>query len=247
MWTSAAIFRRVHIVWQKKHGTGNRESKKKDGAVVETTSIYLDMTAEENLKQQYSILGIPSFDGIDEILTLVGLEQTGKKKAKNFPLGMRQRLGIAISLAGDPDFLVLDEPTNGLDPQGIIEIRELILKLNRERQITVLISSHILAVTLIYLAGVLTGGIIGFLTFAPPNHSIGEIAIAGMIGWLASVSYVSIFTLVGMISSSKSKTSILCILTIVFDSPWRLAIYSLFLSIALTAIGMATFCKKDLK
>lgn len=214
---------------------------------METTSIYLDMTAEENLKQQYSILGIPSFDGIDEILTLVGLEQTGKKKAKNFPLGMRQRLGIAISLAGDPDFLVLDEPTNGLDPQGIIEIRELILKLNRERQITVLISSHILAVTLIYLAGVLTGGIIGFLTFAPPNHSIGEIAIAGMIGWLASVSYVSIFTLVGMISSSKSKTSILCILTIVFDSPWRLAIYSLFLSIALTAIGMATFCKKDLK
>lgn len=120
------------------------KSRRRMGAIVETPSIYLEMTAEENLKQQYRILGLPSFDGIDEILKLVGLEQTKKKKAKNFSLGMRQRLGIAISLAGSPDFLVLDEPTNGLDPQGIIEIRELILKLNREQQITVLISSHIL-------------------------------------------------------------------------------------------------------
>lgn len=114
------------------------------GAVVETPSIYLDMTAEDNLRQQYRILGLPSFDTIPELLDLVGLKHTGKKKAKNFSLGMRQRLGIAVALAGDPDFLVLDEPVNGLDPQGIIEIRELILKLNRERQITVLISSHIL-------------------------------------------------------------------------------------------------------
>ena len=123
---------------------GISKSRRRMGAVVETPSIYLDMTAEENLKQQYRILGLPSFQGIPELLKLVGLENTGKKKAKNFSLGMKQRLGIAISLAGDPDFLVLDEPTNGLDPQGIIEIRELILKLNRERQITVLISSHIL-------------------------------------------------------------------------------------------------------
>ncbi len=114
------------------------------GAVVETPSIYLDMTAEDNLKQQYRILGMPSFDGITELLKLVGLENTGRKKAKNFSLGMRQRLGIAVALCGDPDFLVLDEPINGLDPQGIIEIRELILKLNREQKITVLISSHIL-------------------------------------------------------------------------------------------------------
>lgn len=114
------------------------------GAVVETPSIYMDMTAEDNLKQQYLILGLPSYDGIPELLKLVGLENTGKKKAKNFSLGMKQRLGIAIALAGGPDFIVLDEPTNGLDPQGIVEIRELILKLNRERQITVLISSHIL-------------------------------------------------------------------------------------------------------
>ena len=119
-------------------------SRRRMGAVVETPSIYLDMTAEDNLKQQYSILGMPSFDGIGELLKLVGLENTGRKKAKNFSLGMRQRLGIAVALCGNPDFLVLDEPINGLDPQGIIEIRELILKLNRERQITVLISSHIL-------------------------------------------------------------------------------------------------------
>ena len=120
------------------------KSRRRMGAVVETPSIYMDMTAEENLKQQYLIPGLPSYDGIPELLKLVGLENTGKKKAKNFSLGMKQRLGIAIALAGDPDFLVLDEPVNGLDPQGIVEMRELILKLNRERQITVLISSHIL-------------------------------------------------------------------------------------------------------
>lgn len=120
------------------------KSRRRMGAVVETPSVYLNMTARENLQQQYRILGLPSYDGLDEILKLVGLEDTGKKKAKNFSLGMRQRLGIAIALVGDPDFLVLDEPVNGLDPQGIIEIRELILRLNREKQITVLISSHIL-------------------------------------------------------------------------------------------------------
>lgn len=120
------------------------KSRRRMGAIVETPSVYLDMSAEDNLKQQYRILGLPSFDGLHAILKMVGLENTGKKKAKNFSLGMRQRLGIAIALVGDPDFLVLDEPVNGLDPQGIIEIRELILKLNREQQITVLISSHIL-------------------------------------------------------------------------------------------------------
>ena len=120
------------------------KARRRMGAVVETPSIYLEMTAEENLRQQYQILGIPSTEGIAELLELVRLSDTGKKKAGNFSLGMRQRLGIAIALAGDPDFLVLDEPVNGLDPQGIIEMRELILKLNRERRITFLISSHIL-------------------------------------------------------------------------------------------------------
>ena len=120
------------------------KSRRRMGAVVETAAIYMDMTAEENLKYQYLLMGIPSYHGIPELLKLVGLENTGKKKAGNFSLGMRQRLGIAIALAGDPDFLVLDEPVNGLDPQGIVEIRELILRLNREQQITILISSHIL-------------------------------------------------------------------------------------------------------
>ena len=131
------------------YGTENRDkaivkARRRMGAVVETPSLYPDMTAEENLKMQYRVLGLPSFEGIGELLSLVGLENTGRKKARHFSLGMKQRLGIAVALAGDPDFLVLDEPVNGLDPQGIIEIRELILKLNRERQISVLISSHIL-------------------------------------------------------------------------------------------------------
>lgn len=120
------------------------KARRRIGAVVETPSIYLSMTAEENLKQQYQILGLPSYDGLPELLELVRLQNTGKKKARDFSLGMRQRLGIAVALAGDPDFLILDEPANGLDPQGIVEIRELILRLNREKQITILISSHIL-------------------------------------------------------------------------------------------------------
>ena len=120
------------------------KSRHRMGAVVETPSIYLDMTAEDNLRQQALVLGLPSYDSIPEILKLVGLENTGKKKARNFSLGMKQRLGIAVALIGNPDFIVLDEPINGLDPQGIVEIRELILKLNREHGITVLISSHIL-------------------------------------------------------------------------------------------------------
>ena len=119
-------------------------ARKRMGAVVETPSIYPEFSAEDNLKEQYRVLGMPDFGGVDALLKLVGLEGTGRKKAKNFSLGMKQRLGIAIALCGDPDFLVLDEPVNGLDPQGIVEMRELILKLNREHRITVLISSHIL-------------------------------------------------------------------------------------------------------
>lgn len=165
------------------------------GALIERATIYPDMTAEENLRQQALILGLPSFDSIPEILRLVGLEDqierpvrekeqigssaggkrvtkssagerrlikknaagkipteisvvTEKKEKRDqllawkFSLGMKQRLGIAMALLGNPDFLVLDEPTNGLDPQGIIELRELILKLNREQGITFLIASH---------------------------------------------------------------------------------------------------------
>lgn len=120
------------------------KSRRRIGAIIENPAIIRDMSAKDNLKHQYRVLGLPSFEGIDEILKLVGLSDTGKKKAENFSLGMRQRLAIGIALCGDPDFLILDEPTNGLDPQGIVEIRELILKLNREKQVTILISSHIL-------------------------------------------------------------------------------------------------------
>ena len=94
--------------------------RRRMGAMVETPSIYLDLSAADNLRMQYRVLGMPSFAGVEELLRLVGLENAGEKKAKHFSLGMRQRLGIAVALAGDPDFLVLDEPANGLDPQGIV-------------------------------------------------------------------------------------------------------------------------------
>lgn len=114
-------------------------------AIVETPAIYTNMTAMENLAEQCLILGIKP-DKNSALLATVGLSDVAntRRKAGNFSLGMRQRLGIAMSLLGNPEFMILDEPLNGLDPQGIIDIRELILKLNRERGITFLISSHIL-------------------------------------------------------------------------------------------------------
>lgn len=117
--------------------------RKKIGAVVETPSIYLEMTAKDNLLLQYKLHGMEP-TGLDDLLKLVGLPNTGNKKAKNFSLGMRQRLSIAFSLVSDPDFLILDEPINGLDPEGIKEVRDLLIKLHSERGITILISSHIL-------------------------------------------------------------------------------------------------------
>ena len=126
------------------HSNNITDVRKRMGAIIETPSIYGEMTAKDNLIEQYKLVGMSSLNGIDDLLKLVGLESTGKKKAKNFSLGMKQRLGIAIALANNPDFLILDEPINGLDPQGIIEIRELILKLNKEKRITILISSHYL-------------------------------------------------------------------------------------------------------
>lgn len=121
------------------------KARSRIGAIVETPSIYLNMSAYDNLKQQCILLGKPE-ERILPVLQDVGLEQlySDKKRAGNFSLGMRQRLGIAMALLGDPEFLILDEPMNGLDPAGIVEVRELILRLNRERGITFLISSHIL-------------------------------------------------------------------------------------------------------
>ena len=124
-----------------------KTARRKVGAVVESPSIYQNMSAYDNLKMQCTILGIPADDKISATLNEVGLGSllNDKKQAGDFSLGMRQRLGIAMALLGDPEFLILDEPMNGLDPAGIVEIRELILKLNRERNITFLISSHILS------------------------------------------------------------------------------------------------------
>lgn len=134
-----------YIIYGKRNNsTDIINARKRMGAIIETPSIYGEMTARDNIILQYKLVGMPEYDGINELLKLVGLENTGKKKAKDFSLGMKQRLGIAIALANNPDFLILDEPINGLDPQGIIEIRELILKLNKEKRITILISSHYL-------------------------------------------------------------------------------------------------------
>ncbi len=128
------------------HATNIESARKKVGAIVESPSIYRNMTARENLEMQAMILGIKDSKKIEQTLSDVGLLYLieDKKKAKNFSLGMRQRLGIAMALLGDPEFIILDEPMNGLDPAGIVEVRELILRLNRERNITFLISSHIL-------------------------------------------------------------------------------------------------------
>lgn len=113
-------------------------------AIVEMPAIYMNLTAKENLIEHYKVLGIPSFSDIDDLLSLVGLSKTETKKVKYFSLGMKQRLAIALALSSNPDFLILDEPINGLDPEGIIEIRELILNLNKNKEITILISSHYL-------------------------------------------------------------------------------------------------------
>ena len=114
------------------------------GCLIEAPGLYGNMSAYENLKIKCKLFGISKNGYIEDILKTVGLENTGKKKTKHFSLGMRQRLGIGLALVGEPDLLVLDEPINGLDPQGIAEIRETILKLRDERNMTILISSHIL-------------------------------------------------------------------------------------------------------
>ncbi|MDI9215723.1 MULTISPECIES: ABC transporter ATP-binding protein [Clostridium] len=121
-----------------------KKGRKRIGTIIEQPALYPNMTAKENLIYYDKLLGITDYGNVEEVLALVGLEDTGKKKTKSFSMGMKQRLSIAISLIGNPDFLILDEPINGLDPSGIKEIRELLLKLNCENGITIFISSHIL-------------------------------------------------------------------------------------------------------
>ena len=115
------------------------------GSLIETPSFYTNMTARENLEVSRLVRNIPGKKCIDEVLELVGLKDVEKKKVKNFSLGMRQRLGIANALMGNPKLLILDEPINGLDPMGIVGIRELLKKINKEKDMTILISSHILS------------------------------------------------------------------------------------------------------
>lgn len=124
--------------------TDLKKQRYKIGTVIESPAVYPNFTAKQNLIAQQKLFGKTDINEINQILEIVGLGDTGKKKAKNFSLGMKQRLAIAISLIGNPEFLVLDEPINGLDPAGIKDVRDLILKLNKENNITVLISSHIL-------------------------------------------------------------------------------------------------------
>jgi ABC-2 type transport system ATP-binding protein len=120
------------------------QSLKKVGSLIEQPSLYGHLTAKENLNIYRKIYGT-SKESIQHVLQLVGLQGTGKKKAKQFSLGMKQRLSIAVALLHNPELLILDEPTNGLDPNGIIETRELIKKLNKENGVTIIVSSHILA------------------------------------------------------------------------------------------------------
>lgn len=114
------------------------------GSLIEHPGVFANMTARENLEVLRLQFGITDKKEITDLLEFVGLSEAGKKMVKDFSMGMKQRLGIAIALFRNPDFLILDEPINGLDPEGIIEIRKLILKLNQEKNITILISSHIL-------------------------------------------------------------------------------------------------------
>lgn len=122
----------------------NYKARTRVSSLIEHTGTYPSMTGYDNLCLKAKALGLKGDEDIKEILDLIGLNNAGKKKVKNYSLGMKQRLGIGLALIGNPDVLVLDEPINGLDPQGIMEVRDLVEKLNREKNMTFLISSHIL-------------------------------------------------------------------------------------------------------
>lgn len=122
----------------------NQINRSRIGAIIENPAFYPYMTAYENLKYYIQYKGIVEINSIEKVLKMVGLENARKKKYKNYSLGMKQRLGLALALINHPDLLILDEPLNGLDPQGIVELREILSHLNKKYGITMLISSHIL-------------------------------------------------------------------------------------------------------
>lgn len=113
--------------------------------VVDSPAMFYNLSAEDNLIAQCKILGLKSFECVEPILKLIGLFNERKKEVSRFSLGMKQRLGIGLALIGNPKFLILDEPVNGLDPEGIADLRKLLLHLNREKRMTILVSSHILS------------------------------------------------------------------------------------------------------
>jgi ABC-2 type transport system ATP-binding protein len=123
---------------------GLHEARRRMGCVIEVPALYPNLTAVQNLEYYRILRGIPDKSIIQKALRTVALTDTGKKKFKNFSLGMKQRLGLALALLNNPDFIILDEPINGLDPMGIVEMRETFKKLNQEHGITIMISSHIL-------------------------------------------------------------------------------------------------------
>lgn len=131
-------------LFSKKDKIDIEKQRRRMGCIIESPSLYPSYTAYQNMKVRQLMLGKADEDRILEILKIVGLDKTGKKKVKNFSLGMKQRLGLGLALLTSPDFLILDEPTNGLDPEGIKEMRHLLQELNEHYQITILISSHIL-------------------------------------------------------------------------------------------------------
>ena len=126
-------------------GRDMRPQRARTGAMIEIPSFSPFLTARENLEYYRLQRGIPGRDAVDEALETVDLAGTGKKKFKTFSLGMKQRLGLALALMNHPDFLILDEPINGLDPEGVAEFRQVLRTLNTERRTTILISSHILS------------------------------------------------------------------------------------------------------
>lgn len=143
------INRQIHMTFGSVKIQGQELGKRDShnlriGTLIEAPGFYPNLSAYENLKLKCILFGIKRRGYIEELLSLVQLDHVGHKKVKNFSLGMKQRLGLALALVGDPDILLLDEPTNGMDPQGIADFRRTILKLNKERNITVIISSHIL-------------------------------------------------------------------------------------------------------
>ncbi|AVP55678.1 bacitracin ABC transporter ATP-binding protein [Clostridium tetani] len=123
---------------------GLNKSRRRTGSIIETPSFFPYLSAKKNLEYYRIQKGIAEKNCVDEIIKAVNLEDAGNKKFKNFSLGMKQRLGLALALMANPDLLILDEPINGLDPTGIVEFREILLKLNKERNTTIIISSHIL-------------------------------------------------------------------------------------------------------